>query len=398
MAKLFKVLREEYRRHVIRKQFIGVLLFPLIILAVSGVIGVIAVTFGDNDATGPVGIVDSSQVLARSTLPAQGEITFQRFESQDTARAALEKKSLTAYAVISADFASSGTLDLYYWDKRPSRDVRRALQAVSRDLILTDVEPVVRERVVNAGAFTYMTPDRSREFSAENILSFVLPIIIGVLFVIALLFGAQYLLQAVVDEKENRTIEILITAVTPFQLMAGKILGLCAVVMTQLGVWSATAIAVYLALRDRLPFIGDLSLDPVFLAAIVLTSLLQYIVFASIMTAIGSAVTDTKQAQQWAGPFTLLAISPEFFLPALLIDPNGTIAVVLSLIPFTAPFTLALRYGVAPVPVWQMLAAIAILAGTAVLFLNLASRIFRAGTLRYGQPMPLSEIFDALRA
>ena len=152
-----------------------------------------------------------------------------------------------------------------------------------------------------------------------------------------------------------------------------------------------------LILRAQFAFLDNLRIEPVFLIVIALLFVFQFVLYAAIMAAIGSAVADIKQAQSISGPFTLLAISPEFFLPALLISPNGTIAVILTLIPFTSPFTLAFRYGLTSVPIWQMLLAVALMMVTAVVAIWLASRVFRVGLLRFGQAVPLSELFNAIR-
>jgi ABC-2 type transport system permease protein len=396
MNKILRIVREEYRRHVIRKQFIGVLLFPLIILAIATVIGYITATSMAGDGAGVVGYVDPANVLA-AAQPENDGVSITRFDSEGAAHAALERAEIGVLYVVSADFARSGAVQQFYWQNEPQRDATRAFERFARTALASGLDPRVRTRMLDGAAFTYETPDRSRSFGKNNIATFVLPIIVGVLVIIGLSFGAQYLVQAVVDEKENRTMEVLVTAVTPFQLMAGKIVGLTAVVFTQIGAWSLGGLAAFSVLRDRFPFLNDVTLEPAFLLTMLVLFVFQFLLYAAIMAAIGSAVTDTKQAQQWATPFTLLAISPEFFLPALFIDPNGIIAVALTLIPFTAPFTLAFRYGMTSIPLWQMGVAMLLMALAALAAIWAAAKVFRVGLLSYGRSVPFGELFDALR-
>jgi ABC-2 type transport system permease protein len=396
MNKILRIVREEYRRHVIRKQFIGVLLFPLIVLAIATVIGFITVTSLAGDGARVVGYFDPANTLA-AAQPADSPVGIKRFDSEAAARAALQREEIGVAYIVSADFASSGAVQQLYWKNEPQRDAERAFERFARTALVSSLEPRVRTRMLDGAAFTYETPDRSRSFGKNNIATFVLPIVVGVLVIIGLSFGAQYLVQAVVDEKENRTMEVLITAVTPFQLMAGKIVGLTAVVLTQIGTWTLGGFAAFSVLRDRFPFLGDVSLEPAFLLTMFVLFVFQFLLYAAVMAAIGSAVTDTKQAQQWATPFTLLAISPEFFLPALFIDPNGIIAVALTLIPFTAPFTLAFRYGMTSIPFWQLGLAMLLMALSALAAIWAASKIFRVGLLSYGKSVPFTELFDALR-
>lgn len=398
MRKIITIIREEYRRRVLRKEFIGLLLLPLIIIAIGTVIGYITTESLDGENRGVVGVVDPRGVLAGAVdARADDGVTFVRVKGVEEGRAALMREELRALYVLRPSFADDGAADAFYLSKPPGNDIERAFGAYARTTLLNEFEPAVRARLDEGAVFTYQTPDRSRTFARDDVLTFVLPILIGVVLIVSLMVGAQYLMQAVIDEKENRTIEVLITSVTPRQLMAGKILGLTAVTLTQIVTWGLGATAALLLLRERIPLLRTISLDSSFLAAMGALFVLQFLMYAAIMVAIGSAVTDAKQGQAISTPFILLAIAPEFFLPALFIDPNGVIAVILTLFPFTSPFTLAFRYGMTAVPGWQMLVAVALMAAAAALAIAAAGRLFRVGLLRFGQKVPLGELFDALR-
>ncbi len=398
MRKIITIVREEYRRRVLRKEFIGLLLLPLIIIAIGTVIGYITTESLDGDNRGVVGVVDPQGMLAGAVdARADDGVTFRQVKSVDEGRAALMREELRALYVLRPSFAVDGAVEAHFRAKPPGNDIERAFGAYARTTLLSGFEPAVRVRLTEGAVFTYQTPDRSRTFARDDILTFVLPILIGVVLIVSLMVGAQYLMQAVIDEKENRTIEVLITSVTPQQLMAGKILGLTAVTLTQILTWALGTAAALLVLRERIPVLSTIRLDSSFLAAMGSLFVLQFLMYAAIMVAIGSAVTDAKQGHAISTPFTLLAIAPEFFLHALFIDPNGVIAVILTLFPFTSPFTLAFRYGMTAVPGWQMIVAIALMAVAAVLAIIAAGRLFRVGLLRFGQKVPLSELFDALR-
>ena len=398
MRKIITIIREEYRRRVLRKEFIGLLLLPLIIIAVGAVIGYITTSSLDGENLGVVGIVDPQGVLAGAVDARTDDgVMFVQVKSVEEGRAALMREELRALYVLRPSFADDGAVDAHYRSKPPGNDIERAFGAYARTMLLSGFEPAVRARLEEGAVFTYQTPDRSRTFARDDIITFVLPIMIGVVLIVSLMVGAQYLMQAVIDEKENRTIEVLITSVTPRQLMAGKILGLTAVTLTQIVTWALGATAALLVLRERIPVIGAIRLDASFLAAIGSLFVLQFLMYAAIMVAIGSAVADAKQGQAISTPITLLAIAPELFLPALFIDPNGVIAVILTLFPFTSPFTLAFRYSMTTVPGWQMIVAVALMAVAALLAIVAAGRLFRVGLLRFGQKAPLSELFDALR-
>jgi ABC-2 type transport system permease protein len=396
MKRILTITLEEYRRNVLRKRFIFALLSPLFILAIVTVIGYISVSSIRDSQTGAVGYIDPQNLLARASQKDE-ETSFKSFTNEADAKKELIDKKITAYYLLAPDFLQTGKVDAVYWDKEPTRDIERAFRAFVKSALTSELDPKVSKIILDGAAFTFETPDKKRTFDRDNILSFVLPIAVGIAFIIALLMGSQYLMQAVVDEKENRTIEILVSSVTPFQLMTGKIVGLAAVALTQIVVWGAGMLVAFFALRPRLPFLQNISVEPSFMLVMTILFVLQYLMYSAIMAAIGGNVIDTKQSQSVSTPFILLAISPEFFLPALLIDPNGIIAIVLTLIPFTSPFTFAFRYSMTSIPIWQPIAAIALLAIAALASLWIASKIFRVGLLRFGQKVPLTELFDSLR-
>jgi ABC-2 type transport system permease protein len=396
MKRILVIAIEEYRRNVLRKGFIFALLSPLFIIALVSVISYISITAIRDSQTSVVGYIDPKNFLARATQQ-DDETSFKPYANEADAKQDLLDKKISAYYLLAPDFAQTGKVDAVYWNKEPARDTQRAFRAFVKSALTSELAPQVSKIILDGAAFTYETPDKTRTFDRDNILSFFLPIVVGVAFIIALLMGSQYLMQAIVDEKENRTIEILVSSVTPVQLMSGKIIGLASVALTQIVVWGAGVVVALLAIRSRLPFLQNINIEPSFLFVIAILFVLQYLMYSAIMAAIGSSVIDAKQAQSISVPFVLLAVSPEFFLPALLIDPNGIIAVVLTLIPFTSPFTFAFRYSMTSIPIWQPIAAIALLAIAALASLWIASKIFRVGLLRFGQKVPLTELFDSLR-
>lgn len=398
MKKILQIAIHEYRRQVVRKAFLGVLLLPLFIIAIMFVVMFVVVSTTIDSDRGVVGYVDPSNALARAQQPATGALnTYQRFDTAGQARQALEQKRIIAYYVLAPDFAASGQSEFAYWQNKPGRDVMRGFEQFALSALLAGQDPSIANRLAAGSVFVYVSLDESRRFDENNVLSFLLPIMVMILFIIALFSGASYLMQAVVDEKENRTIEIIVTSVTPMQLMAGKVTGLTAVGLTQIGAWLLGAGAALYLLRDRLPVIQGISLEPGLIALVLVLFVLQYLQHGAIMAAIGSTVIDVKQGQSYSTPFVMLAMAPLFFMGVIMFDPNGIIAVALSLFPLTSPMTLLLRYGMTTLPAWQVIVAVALLALSAVGAIWLAARIFRVGMLRFGQRMTLSEIAASIR-
>jgi ABC-2 type transport system permease protein len=398
MKKLLKIASSEYRRRVTRKGFIAILLMPLILIAVIAVIGYISASATINSDRGVVGYVDPSNILAQAVQPQPDALnTFQRFADEQAAQTALTDKQIIAYFVLAPDFASSGKADLFYWQNEPGNSVKQAFNRFAKTALVDGHDAAITQRLLDGTNFTLRTPDGSRTYSDNDIFTIIFPIIVSILFIIALFGGAQYLLQAVVDEKENRTMEIIITSVTPMELMSGKIVGLAAVALTQIGVWLLGGVVALGFIKDKVDFLQSARIDPWFIVLALVLCVLQYLFYGAIMAGIGSIVTDAKQGQSYATPFTMVSMIPMFFLAVILIDPNGVLSVILSLFPLTAPLTLLMRYGMTNVPLWQILTAIALLALSTVGAMWLAGRIFRIGMLRFGQRVNISEIAAAIR-
>ncbi len=228
----------------------------------------------------------------------------------------------------------------------------------------------------------------------ENWLSIMLPVLAGVLFIIAVNISGGYLLQAVVEEKENRTMEILVTSVSPDQLMTGKILGDLLVGLTQLVVWILFAVIALRFLPLFIP-IGEVpKIEFSYLLLIAATMLPSFVMVAAAMGAIGATATESREAQQVAGWFTLPIMIPLWFITTIMFNPNGPLAVGMSLFPLTAPIALPLRAMFTTVPAWQIILVIAALILLAIFSLWLSGRVFRLGMLRYGKRVSLREVFE----
>ena len=400
MKKIVIIALSEYKRRVARRSFVFVLLMPLFIILIAVVVSYFSATSAINSDAGVIGYVDPTNLLASAQAQppaADSTNTFKRFTSSETAAAALKDQQIIAYYVLAPDFTSTGKTDFYYWQNQPGKNVKQAFERFAKSALVDGHETQITRRLMDGTHFTLRTPDGSRTFGDNDVFSIVMPIIVAVFFMVALFGGASYLMQAVVDEKENRTIEIIVTSVTPMQLMTGKIIGLALVGFTQVGVWLVAATAAFAYARSRVDFLSNAHIDPGFIALAIVLSALQYILFGAFMSAIGSIAVDAKQGQSWSSPVILASMLPLFFLAVILLDPNGTVSVILSLFPLTAPLTLLLRYGMTSVPAWQFGLAILFLMLSATGAMWLAARIFRLGMLRFGQRISISEIAASIR-
>jgi len=227
---------------------------------------------------------------------------------------------------------------------------------------------------------TEMTETGERE-SLGELQQTLLPFAFMFLIFIPTMMGGQFLLTTTVEEKSSRVVEILLSAVSPMQLMTGKILGQLGVGMTVLIMYGGLGIAalVGFALTDLI--------EPVTLLYLMIFFLIAYFLLASLFAAVGSAVNDMREAQSLQTPVMLLLMVPYILWMPITRNPNSTFSTVVSFIPVINPFAMMLRVAsTKPPPTWQILLSIAIGVVSVYIAMWMAAKIFRIGLLMFGKP------------
>lgn len=223
--------------------------------------------------------------------------------------------------------------------------------------------------------------------------SAILPFILIMLLYMGILGISQMLISSTLEEKANRVYEVLLSSVSPFQLMAGKILGICGVGLTLLTIWSAGGLAAA-AVQGSGGLVSGAQVG-----WFLVYYLLGFFMIASLMVAIGSACNTIKEAQNLMAPISMLLVLPLLVSMITLQNPNGTLATVASFLPPFTPFLMMARMAGAPGPPdWQVWATLALLVLATYGAIRLAARVFRVGILLYGQPPGLKQIWRWMRA
>lgn len=204
---------------------------------------------------------------------------------------------------------------------------------------------------------------------------------------------SQMLVTSLIEEKSSRVVEVLLSAVSPLELMAGKILGLFAVGVT-------TAMVYVIALGV---VAGSTSLfqapNATLLVLFLVYYLLGFAMYASLFAGIGAAFNTLKDAQAIMMPLSLILVLPIMFWMNIAQHPNSLFAVALSIFPATAPTVMIVRIAVLPSPPWRDIAgSLLLLAGSVPLIVWAAAKIFRTGVLLYGKPPKLAEILRWVRS
>jgi ABC-2 type transport system permease protein len=219
------------------------------------------------------------------------------------------------------------------------------------------------------------------------------PVAVLFLMFISIMSSGPALLNSVIEEKMSRISEVLMGSITPFQLMAGKLLGSVSV--------SVLLTAVYVAggLAGAQYWGGYASaVTPILLAWFLLFLVMSILMFGSIFIAVGAACSDLKDSQGMMTPVMMLLMIPMFACVPVLRAPDGRISTVLSLVPTAAPFLMMLRISLAPgPPLWQIGLAALLMAATTVVIIRAAAKIFRTGLLMQGKTPSLGEMVRWVR-
>jgi ABC-2 type transport system permease protein len=317
------------------------------------------------------------------------------FESVEAAVAALEAAEIDVYYVIPADYLTTGDIELYapnfsigVLTSGPLRQMFYSrLQeeglAMSRLQLLANPANLRTTTLDREGDETVVENTEEENNALVNIFAFLM------MFAI---FGTNgYLMQTVIEEKENRLVEILLSSVRPVQLLVGKILAMGTLGLLQLGVY-VTAIIIAINMAGSENTLGSLSIEPTMFALAVVFFVLGYLLYAAIFGSIGALATTIQEGSGFVSIFAILAILPWLLSTAIVEAPNGGLAVVLSYFPLTAPIGMLMRGLVADISIVEYAISISLLIASVGGMMWVAGRLFRVQSLLAGKMPKIREI------
>lgn len=422
MRKILSVIKREYIQIVRTKGFIiGTILGPVIMAAL--IIVPVVVQFVSVDQQERIGVVDMSRevfpeldkkldqtlkngsrrYLLEEYRPAAGVDALK----EELNRKVLDK-TLNAYIFIPENISQGGEAEYVSehvsdFDKRGN--INQALSSI-----------IIEKRLRGEGLDPqkigeYMRPVKleikkvtKRGVEKDTGGTFIISYFLVLILYMTVLFYGQIIMRGVIEEKSSRVVEIVLSSLRPFQLMAGKILGIAAVGFTQYAIWALFGLA---ATRYSKPLLIRFfpaaqafempSIPAYIFIYFVIFFILGYFLYGTVYAAIGSMVNSEKEAQNLVMPVTMLLIVPILMMAFVIRAPNSSLSVVLSLIPFFAPVLMLLRVCVLLPSLVQVSGSILLLLLTIVLMIWLSAKIYRVGILMYGKRPRFAEIVKWIR-
>lgn len=394
MRKTLIVARHELLTNLMRRSFLlATIGIPALTIGMMLLVTSVTVQFAVNKDIGTVGFADESGLFAGASTEGTSLVAY---ASVEETQAAFEAGQLGAYFIIPADYLASGQIQLFTRSGMPE-NVQTEIDNFLAAHLSAGVNPETAERLLNPVTLELFLKDSGRTIGSEAAVAlFITPLLFMMIFMLALQSASSYLMSGVVEEKSNRIMELLITSITPSQLLRGKILGLGVLALIQVSIWVSAA-AIGLQLGQGIPALAGIQLQADIVAWAFVFFLLDFFLLAAVMAAIGAVAGSEQEGRQISGLFTVVLVLPIFFLTSFITDPNGGVAVFFSLFPLTAPVAIILRLGMTAVPPEQILLSLLILTVTTVVAAWLGGRVFGWSLLMYGKRPSLRMIAQAIR-
>lgn len=323
------------------------------------------------------------RLLADSASKEERTIAVIEVDADAVRRAAGEAAfgGYTLFTRPQVDVRTSSTLE---------RTVERAIKDTRYRIAGVDAEELRALTTVRSGGVQEVTAAGTRD--SNRALKLLLPFAVIMLLFMGVMTGGQYLLTTMIEEKSSRVVEVLLSAVSPMELMAGKIFGQLAVGLTLLVMYTGLGIAalIFFGLMDLLAWTDLLYMLIFFLIA--------YIMIASFMAAIGSAVNELREAQSMMAPAMIVLVLAMYLSFPVSLSPSAPWAVAMSFIPPVSPFAMLTRIAsTEPPPAWQVWVSILISSLSALAMMWLAAKIFRVGLLMFGKPPNVATLIRWVR-
>jgi ABC-type Na+ efflux pump permease subunit len=279
-----------------------------------------------------------------------------------------------------------GTYDLYVREKLDDRledEIKGGMYAalVSARARAENLDPDEIQALTRVGRIRSRTVTAGGEEDTNEVFNLLMPVGFMVLLLMAVFTGGQNLMTTVIEEKSSRVVEVLLSAVSPMQLMAGKIIGQMAVGLILMGVYAGMGIAAMISFT----MMG--MLDPWLFFYLLIFFIIAYSIMGSLMAAIGAAVNELREAQSLMMPVIMTMMLPWILWMPITRDPNSVFAVTASFIPPINTFVMLLRLtSTSPPPDWQVWITILIGIASVYAALWVAAKVFKVGLLMHGKP------------
>ncbi len=408
MSKITTIIAREYLSRVKKKSFlIMTFLTPMLMIAVFLLpIWLMNTDFKDSQK---IGIIDYSNDFQNVFVSANNvDYEFITEVNKDSISSLSENDKYDAVLIIPKNYKTDSIL---VFSNNPipigvKYSMQNAINSYveNENLISMNIDPVKIEQAKSDLKINQKNWEKQDSSSELNtVMGYAGAFII---YIFIFMYGVQ-LMRGTLEEKKDRIIEIIISSAKPFELMLGKVIGVAMVAFTQFGIWLLTIIVFLFVGKQFIMSSGSVQLITILASLQNVNSVSWilyflfffiggYLLYGSLFAAIGAAVDSETDTQQFMLPITIPLALAFIFAQNIIQAPNGTLAVTLSLIPFTSPIVMMVRLGFG-VPAWQMILSMLLLILTFLGTIYIGAKIYRIGILSYGKKPSYKDLWKWIR-
>ena len=439
--KIVAVIKREYMTRVKSKGFVvSLFLMPVLMCGMVLLSSFLAIMEDKTEEVRKLTIIDETgeiftemqaAVAKHPTFQHKGELVYQLREEPATTeeeRTALQErvrtKKLYAYLEIPKDVFTNGNVRFYArtaTNFNVQSAFRRIISDIVRDKRFAESGYSRREvsqlmRAVGFNAYAVKSGkgkeggakvESAIETGARLGLGYIL---VFVLYLFVIIY-ANSIMRSVLEEKTTRIVEVIVSSIKPYQLLLGKLVGVCSVCLTMFAIWVIFGVLLVMNIEPLLGLFGIDSLPIQFILVIgtikassteILTYFFVYFIigffmYSTLYAVVGAICSSDEEAQQTGGPLTMLIIIPFILMFQLFRIPDSTLSVLLSHIPFFSPILMFMRINVLMPPLWEILLNILLMCATVLLVMLISGKIYRVGILMYGKRPTLAQLWQWMR-
>lgn len=337
----------------------------------------------------PIGVVDLAKVIKEyPEWLTQGRLV--QLASEVEAREKTAAGQLQGFYVIEPDYRETGKMR--FIKPQISMITELLQQDVLKDLVNYNLLGADKERYMrfmNPANFTfeYLNPETADTRDQSNAATYWVPYAVTMFFYMIILISSGLMLNAVTKDKENKTIEILLSSARPLDLFIGKILAFGSLSLLQMVVWFGTLVVITNMGKTSLPFLEAISIPTSVLLASVPFFIGGFLLYGSLMAGMGAVAPNLREGNQSTFVLSLPLIFTVMSISQLIENPFSTFTTFMTLFPFTSPVVMLTRLSVGAVPAWQLIASVALLNGAVIIVIRGVSNLFSSQYLLSGQKM-----------
>lgn len=438
MRNIGLIIMREFKERVYKKSFIiTTLLMPVLMLVLS--IAPALIMFFAKGETKHISVIDQSGIVA-DKLESNEDVVFEvvpNGDLQTELKRSLEQENF-GVLYIEQDVVTNPNKVQLYTNASSSMTIEDSIADQIEDIIETErlkahnienLPEILKQIEVNISLTTYRNGDNEQSEATSSAASSFAGIALGFVLYFFLIIYGSIVMQSIIEEKNSRILEVLVSTVRPFDMMMGKILGVASVALTQIAIWGVLLIVISAAVipavipqdvlagveavqagADVATLTADIDpeaitalasiMDTGYISELVVLLLLfmmgGFLLYAAMYAAIGASVDQVQDAQQLTTPVTIPIIFSFIILTMIMNDPNNPLVVWCSIIPFTSPIVMIGRIP-SGIPTWEIVTSLILLYATFIVMVWLAGKIYRVGIFMHGKKPSLKELYRWLK-